>query len=140
MTANMQTMIAEAFEAGRVAERALAKIIAEAAAGPITLTVSKATSAPAKSAAAPKTAPARTAKKGTGPRVPGVKQGIMDLIATQAMSPAGIVAATGFKATSVRATLMSLKKAGLAANDDGLWLATGQHISGNGNSEAEVRV
>lgn len=76
---------------------------------------------------------ARGVKKAAGPRTPGVKKGILNLIAANAMSTARIIEASGFNDNSVRATLMSLKKAGLAMNDDGLWIATA-HVA-EGNSE-----
>jgi hypothetical protein len=77
---------------------------------------------------------ARSAKKAAGPRVKGVKEGIMALIASGGMSVADIIAKTGFKGTSVRATLMGLKKSGLAMNDDKLWIGAGP-VTGNSESE-----
>lgn len=59
----------------------------------------------------------------------------MDLISANAMSSGDIIAKTGFKGTSVRGTLMTLKKNGLATNDDGLWIAASSH-DGGGNSES----
>ena len=73
---------------------------------------------------------ARAAKQAVGQRVSGVKQGIMDLINVSPMSSADIIAKSGFKATSVRGTLMTLKKNGLADNENGLWY-TPAAIPGN---------
>ncbi len=75
---------------------------------------------------------ARGVKKAAGPRTAGVKKGILDLIASKTMSAQEIIAATGFNANSVRATLMALKKNGLAMNDDKLWTAAVH----SGNSES----
>lgn len=80
---------------------------------------------------------ARGVKKAAGPRTPGVKKGILDLISSNAMSAADIIAKSGFNDNSVRATLMTLKKAGLAVNDDGLWIAAQDHVRLGGNSDTE---
>ena len=77
-------------------------------------------------------------KKALGPRTKGVKEAILSLIASGSMSPAAIIAETGFKSTSVRATLMSLKKSGLAMSGDGRWIAT--NPVGHGNSEVDVHM
>jgi predicted Rossmann fold nucleotide-binding protein DprA/Smf involved in DNA uptake len=94
----------------------------------------------AKGAPAPKVpnAPtiARGAKKAAKPRTKGVKEGIIALISSEPISVADIIAKTGFKEVSIRSTLMSLKKAGMAMNDDKLWVAA-CHDSGAGNSESD---
>ena len=77
-------------------------------------------------------------KKAPVARTKGVKEAILALITADPMSPAAIIGATGFKSTSVRATLMSLKIAGLATNDDGRWIAT--NPVGSGNSEAVKKI
>jgi hypothetical protein len=72
-------------------------------------------------------------KKALGPRTKGVKEAILALLTSNPMSAGEIIANTGFKGTSVRATLMGIKKAGLAMNIDGQWVAV--HHDGQGNSE-----
>jgi len=65
---------------------------------------------------------ARAARKDRGPRTKGVKERIVSMIATASLTVDDIIKHTGFKATSVRATLMSLKKSGLAfQNDANAW-------------------
>ncbi len=83
------------------------------------------------------TTAARGVKKAAGPRTPGVKAAILGMITSQAMSAAAIIAKTGFKDTSVRGTLMTLKKDGHARNDDGMWISTATYdLMQHGNGEA----
>jgi hypothetical protein len=77
-----------------------------------------------KPAASKATIVARGVKRAGATRTSGVKKGILDVIGTTAMSTSDIISATGFNANSVRATLMALKKTGLAENNDKLWIAT----------------
>ncbi len=89
----------------------------------------------------PKTSPiasgVKKARTGKGPRTPGVKAAILGMITSQAMSAAAIIAKTGFKDTSVRGTLMTLKKDGHARNDDGMWISTATYdLMQHGNGEA----
>jgi hypothetical protein len=94
-----------------------------------------------KAAVAPKAAgpvvTARGVKTATGPRTKGVKEAIVNLITEQQMTVAEIIARTTFKPTSIRATLMSLKKKGLASQDAKGWFAGSPGNAGNGNSEAD---
>jgi predicted Rossmann fold nucleotide-binding protein DprA/Smf involved in DNA uptake len=79
---------------------------------------------------------ARGVKKERGPRTKGVKEAISKLIASGPMTVESIINETGFKATSVRATLMGLKTTGVATQDaNKLWSAT--FTSGSRNSETE---
>lgn len=147
MTVNIQAMIDQAFDAGREAERKMASIAARGGAESLVLVGS--TTLPSNVARKwrgtkhvtafvkheDKAPVAAKAAKKAGTRVSGVKQGIMDLISTNAMTAQDIISKTGFKGTSVRGTLMTLKKNGLAMNDDGLWIAAASHDSG-GNSES----
>ena len=97
---------------------------------------------PAKAIVAPKApkAPtvARGVKKPALPHTKGVKEGIMNLIgaAVNGITVHGIVATTKFKESSVRATLMQLKKKGLATSDKGVWSLTPDAAIGYGNSES----
>ena len=136
MTANMQESLELAYEAGRKAGMLEVANRQEIILGLCTQLRSYAEKfvAATKVPKAPKKI-ARVAKQAAGPRVSGVKQGIMDLISANAMSSGDIIAKTGFKGTSVRGTLMTLKKNGLATNDDGLWIAASSH-DGGGNSES----
>ena len=139
MTANMQESLELAYEAGRKAGMLEVANRQEIILGLCTQLRSYAEKfvAATKVPKAPKKI-ARVAKQATVQRVSGVKQGIMDLISANAMSSADIIAKSGFKATSVRGTLMTLKKNGLAMNDDGLWIAATLHdTDGGGNSETE---
>jgi predicted Rossmann fold nucleotide-binding protein DprA/Smf involved in DNA uptake len=135
MTANMQDMLDQAFQAGRDAERKMAAI---AASGSVTL------SAPARAALAEISGNGsrkRVAKAASNPRSStrgkGVKARIAGMILTAPLTVAEIIAHTGFKKTSVRATLASLKKEGLAIQDGNAWLAAGDaHESGNSEGVA----
>ncbi len=54
-----------------------------------------------------------------GPRTKGVKEAIVNLIGQHSgITVANIVSQLGFKATSVKATLMGLKKSNIATQDD----------------------
>jgi hypothetical protein len=115
--------------------------------GPTKIVVRRVAKAPTKAAAAPidrvtkpkATTVARSAKKAAGPRTKGVKERIVALIAAEPISVSGIISKTGFLETSVRATLMGLKKDGLAMNEDKLWFS-GAPVSGPGNSEAGTEI
>jgi len=76
---------------------------------------------------------AKKVRKDAGPRTKGVKKRLTDLLAgSAALTIAEIIAETGFGENSVRGTLMGLKKAGLAIQDDEKrWLLTAQAASGN---------
>jgi predicted Rossmann fold nucleotide-binding protein DprA/Smf involved in DNA uptake len=86
-------------------------------------------------------AKARGARKASGPREKGVKARIASMIATAPLTVAEIIAHTGFKKTSVRATLMSLKKEGLAVQEGDAWLGdgirAGDYLAGS-NSDPEA--
>ncbi len=144
----MQEAISHAYQAGIEIGRAAAKQEMEQIAKITAAYAEHAANAPVsvfKNRGVVKVTPGRTptkhptvasgVKKGRGPRTPGVKAAILAMIASEAMSAAAIIAKTGFKDTSVRGTLMTLKKAGLIMNDDGLWIAA-SHASG-GNSESD---
>jgi hypothetical protein len=81
---------------------------------------------------------ARVARKSSGPRTKGVKEAIVNLIKERknGMFTAEIIAKTGFKATSVRATLMSLKKDGIAVQDGSFWIPVAPSHDGDGNSDS----
>lgn len=102
--------------------------------------VRKADGKPGQAIPAPK-APviSRGVKKVRGPRAKGVKEEIVRLIreSAEGLRVGDIVAQTGFKETSVRATLMGLKKSGMAAlGDEKHWVLTGQGWAGvSGNSD-----
>lgn len=146
MTTNMRATLERAYEAGRTAgilemasrQEIIAALCNSGSDAVLPAAMPATTSMKIKNIQGMQKAPkvARGAQKGTKERVAGVKQGIMALIATESLSANQIITTTGFKATSVRATLMSLKKAGLAMNDDGLWIAAAGH-DGGGNSEIE---
>ncbi len=159
MTSTMQEAISHAYQAGIEIGRAAAKqemeqiakitaAYAEHAAnapvsvytnrGVVKVTPGRPTKAPKVDIVVNPKAIARGVKKAAGPRTPGVKAAILALLAsgTNAMTPAAIISATGFKGTSVRATLMGLKKAGLARNGgDGSWWLLTHGIQPHGNSE-----
>jgi hypothetical protein len=84
---------------------------------------------------------ARGVKKASGPREKGVKNAILKLITSEPLTVGQILAKTGFKETSVRATLMGLKNANLAAPDEKkLWYGqVDQFQSRHANSETEGR-
>lgn len=98
---------------------------------------------------APKAAKAtkvRGTRKATGPRAKGVKEGIMNLLKDQGsdgVSIEDIIRLTGYKKTSVRATMMGLEKKNIARQDDKLWVLNKGTIIGSGqkispdNSETE---
>lgn len=95
----------------------------------------------AKAADAPKEPKAPKVARGvkrasTGPRTKGVKEAIVNLIGQRSgIAVADIVSQLGFKETSVRATLMGLKKAEIAAQDDEKnWYLTANAIPSS-NSE-----
>jgi hypothetical protein len=153
--------ISDAYQAGIAVGRAaakhemdeLAKIIEATAAHasiPVTVTapgngsrkrpgpVGKATKHPQ---APKKTVIARGAKKAHAPRIKGVKQEILRMIGESqgGVTVDRIIASTGFKETSVRATLMSLKKSGLASQDsEKRWVLSGQVARGNSGDEAHA--
>ena len=133
------SIIERAYELGRAAERQkMADLAAIASSQSLTNITQAVTPGPPKlhtiqdkSIKPPAAAPA--AKKALGPRTKGVKEAILALLSSNPMSAGDIISVTGFKGTSVRATLMSLKKSGLAMNIDGHWVAV--HHDGQGNSE-----
>jgi hypothetical protein len=150
VTTNMQAIIDQAFDAGRVAERELAKIIRTTVL--LGMDLSPTSVSPDKPAgngtrkrrtAAPKTAVvteepkapviARGVRKAAGPRTKGVKEAIMNLIASEPMTTADIITRTGFKPASVRATLMSLKDKDMAYQEDKVW--NPRYTSESGNSD-----
>jgi predicted Rossmann fold nucleotide-binding protein DprA/Smf involved in DNA uptake len=81
----------------------------------------------------------RVAKTTSNPRSStrgkGVKARIASMISTAPLTVAEIIAHTGFKKTSVRATLASLKKEGLAIQEGNAWLYD-RRPRDTGNSEA----
>jgi hypothetical protein len=81
---------------------------------------------------------AKSLKPDTKPRTKGVKEALLKLLgdASEALTAAEIISISGLKATSVRATLMNLKKKGFVDNTAGLWQLIGP-ASGAGNSDAE---
>jgi hypothetical protein len=163
----VQDMLDQAFQAGRDAERKMAAIAASGAVtfssekpSPTQVVIANAPSGngarkrgrvkteltetvsydpplkPAKT-----TIVARGVKKAGAPRTKGVKSAIISLIGEQqdGATTADIIAKLGFKATSVNATLMSLKKKGLAAQDGKVWFLTASATkSSDSNSETEA--
>jgi hypothetical protein len=83
--------------------------------------------------------PDRVAKAASNPksstRGKGVKARIASMIATAPLTVAEIIAHTGFKKTSVRATLASLKKEGLAIQDGNAWRRGWNDAHESGNSD-----
>lgn len=93
-----------------------------------------------KAAVADKDAKApRGVKKATRPRTKGVKEAIGKLIQNTVggIATAAIIAETGFKESSVRATLMALKKSGVVTNYGKLWVTPQALGRDTGNSEGE---
>lgn len=156
-TANMQEMLDQAFEAGRAAERKMIQIAmlggghvitlvsSVPSPGPIgtnipsTKPASKAVSAPK---AAKATVVARGVKKAAMPHSKGVKEGIVKHLGEAGLATVPvIIAKLGFKESSVRATLMALKKKGIASSEAGVWSLTpdARQSGGYGNSEASTQ-
>lgn len=81
---------------------------------------------------------ARGVRKATGPRTKGVKEAIMRHLSGYAdgRAVAEIVEALGFKESSVRATLMGLKKTGRATQNGKLWAASATSLMGNSETAA----
>jgi hypothetical protein len=132
-------MTSEAFPAGRLMD------VTASGTGTHHRGATKAHAAPTAATKEPK-APvaARGGKKASGPRTKGVKEAIVNLITYNYEEGLGgvtvpeIIEKTGFKENSVRATLMGLKKTGVAIQDGKLWgLSAGHSSSGNGNSETD---
>lgn len=73
-------------------------------------------------------------------RTKGVKEAIVKLINESAvgMTTGDIIAKTGHKKTSIRATLMSMKNAGQAFQEGANWFMT-RPVDRSGNSETVVR-
>jgi hypothetical protein len=159
MNTNILTAIKAAYAAGLADGARQAEIIAKLhaehdlvvtgyAGSPITITprngARKPRGAARKAAVAPKASKApkghRGVKKATAPREKGVKEGIADYIRSAAagVTVAQIVADTGFKTTSVRRTLMALKRAGIAMHDNKLWSSAPTAAPNSGNAEAEA--
>lgn len=162
MPMNIQEMLDKAFEAGRDAERAMAEIVksvvmhtaapiatmtafatladngARKRPGRVAKTSTKAVDAPQ----APK-APvvARGVKAAPKTREKGVKKAIVELIAAEGVgggiTTAGIIAKLGFKASSVNATLMGLKKANIAMQAGKFWIPAPHSETGN-SDDAET--
>jgi hypothetical protein len=147
----VQDMLDEAFAAGRAAERKMGELTAAARMRVNQVVATASTIAPtgngsrkrighaAKAAGAPK-APtvARGVKKVAKPRTKGVKDAVINLIASETLAVPDIVSRLGFKEGSVRAVLMDLKKSGRTVQDENKrWaMAPGAHESGNSGTEA----
>ncbi len=153
MTSTMQEAISHAYQAGIEIGRAaakqemeqIAKITAayaeHAANAPVSVFKNRGVTKVIPGHMATKAPPiARGVKRAAGARTRGVKEGILAFLLSRpndAVSPATIIAETGFKSTSVRATLMSLKKDHRVSNGgDGTWWALTQG-GPTGNSESE---
>ena len=136
MTTNIHDLIEKAYSLGRAHGAELARITegtVQRAPAPRPITVAKPVAAPPSATKEPK-APkvARGVRQASGPRTKGVKEAIMNLIgASEGLSTKEVIANTGFKPASVNATLMALKKNGIASQDGKAWFLTATAASGN---------
>jgi hypothetical protein len=147
VTTNMRNAVEQAaYEAGRAAAK-YEMLIASSPSAVTTVTgfaprpTAKASSAPKTPKARIEAAISRGAKKAATTRTKGVKEAVVNLIASEALAVPDIVSRLGFKEGSVRAVLMGLKKDGRAIQDGKLWaMAPGSHESGNSGTDEHVTV
>ena len=144
MTTNMRNAVEQAaYEAGRAQAKyemlieSDAHTTAAAIAGNL-ISESARAKTHTKAASSPPKAP--TARKAAKARTKGVKEAVINLIASEALAVPDIVSRLGFKEGSVRAVLMDLKKSGRTVQDETKrWaMMPGSYRVDSGNSEIEA--
>ena len=148
---NMHDVISQAYQAGLEAGRAAAKqeiaeiyrlsatyaasVLDEKSVKPQALRAAAPTKAAGGPKAAKATKAARAPRTATGPRTKGVKEAIVKHLGGHVDGQDtinAIVSTYGFKANSVRGTLMTMKKSGEASQNGKFWSLAHGHSAANG--------